>query len=78
MDSGSIPPEKVLNLRSCDLLHMDTQIVGGRVGRVFCLLLFICYPFQTPLSSVLSHKLKCLDLIGRAPLMANERFLLEA
>lgn len=29
MDSGYIQPEKVLNWRSCDLLHMDTQTVGG-------------------------------------------------
>lgn len=42
-----------------------------RAGRVFCLLLFICYPFQTPLSSVLVHKLKCWDLIARAPAMAT-------
>lgn len=38
---------------------------------MFCLLLFICYPFPTPLSSVLSHKLKCWDLIARAPPMAT-------
>lgn len=29
MDSCYILLEKVLNLRSCDLLHMDTQTVGG-------------------------------------------------
>lgn len=32
MDSGYIQLEKVLDLRSCDLLHMDTQTVGGAGG----------------------------------------------
>lgn len=31
MDSGYIQLEKVLDLRSCDLLHMDTQTVGGGI-----------------------------------------------
>lgn len=34
MDSGYIQLEKVLDLRSCDLLHMDTQTVGGAEGRI--------------------------------------------
>lgn len=42
-----------------------------RAGRVFCLLLFICYPFPTPLSFVLSHERKYWALIARAPPMAT-------
>lgn len=72
MDSGYIQLEKVLNLRSCDLLYMDTQTVDMGGGGGFCLLLFICYPFQTPLSSVLPHKLKCLHLSRRASVSSDK------